>query len=675
MKHFDVVWLERPDGLGPILVLADEPTRLIGLGREGPRAPFKASRVVWRTHAAVAVAGHADPAAALALAAYEDEVRRRARTVDLATLWELLVDESEAAYTLEGLAELAFGKASPGDRDALRLALAEDRVYFRERREGFVPNALRVVAENRRQAEQQRKSRDAFEAAVAALTAALEAHERLTPERQAELAEPLALIEGLAVLGADFRLQRRAEDLLARVVPHSQSAFPVVAVEILVRLGVFDPDEDLPVRRHRLSREFPPAVQAETADVVRRGCPPYGERRDWRELLTVSIDDAYTTDIDDAFAIEEGPGGDLRLHVFIADVQALLPRDGLIAAEGARRGATLYHPQGRFPMLPPEVSEGLASLQAGVDRLAVDFAITLDAAHRPLDLQIDPCVVRLDHNLSYDRVDQMLAGGDCADPLVRLLRRLDAAAQALRAARHDAGGVTIERIEHLVNVTAERQVVLRRLCTAAPARRLVSELMILTCGAAGRYCRDNALPAVFRTQNPPDAPFDRIKGVVCDPVTAYQFLRHVPRAGLSTQADRHAMLGLDAYTQVTSPLRRFQDLVMHRQLLGYLRTGVPPLSAPEILAVFSDIEEASEIYPRIEREARRYWTLKHLQTARPDTVQALVLHQEDDRYVVDLVDFGLRVTVHPRHPLPVGSTVPLILAHVDARRDRLSLHD
>jgi exoribonuclease-2 len=141
----------------------------------------------------------------------------------------------------------------------------------------------------------------------------------------------------------------------------------------------------------------------------------------------------------------------------------------------------------------------------------------------------------------------------------------------------------------------------------------------------------------YRRQAPPDGPLESPVEGVRDPVSVRRTRMALRRGEVGLEPGRHASLGLEAYVQVTSPLRRYQDLVAHRQIGAILR-GDPPIYGAEALrAILATTERAEADARRAERAGDAYWTLRYLEAATGTEVEALVV-QVEPRPVVQLTE-------------------------------------
>jgi exoribonuclease-2 len=432
---------------------------------------------------------------------------------------------------------------------------------------------------------------------------------------------------------------------------------------------VWEPDENLALQREKLDLNFAPELLQ--ADAIRFENPPdMSHYVDYRHLQSLAVDDESTTEVDDALAIVEEDNGDRTVYVFIADAAAWVNEGDPLDEEAMNRGSTLYIPEGKVPMLPAQTGQHLASLVVGQDRGAMAFIITLNAEGRRIGFEVQECLIQVDAQLTYAEVDRVLDGGE--SPYKETLQSLSSAAEQVRAHRREAGAMILDRLEVSVQVS-DGSAVVWSYSTDDRSRCLVSEWMIAACAATAEMCQERQIPAVYRIQEAPSPrphiPSDRL----LTSSELIRVLRTMRRAELSTIASPHAGLGVPCYTQVTSPLRRYQDLVMHRQLKGYLRVGNAPWNEGKLMGVFEPVEATQQLHGRIERESCRYWLLKSLESRVGEQVEVEVLREAGRRVIVEILENHLQCAWSPEIKVEVGQRIPLKILRVNARKDRLAL--
>lgn len=639
------------------------------IGEDGKKSVLAPDRVLCesRTTASVSLP-HAD--LKKRLQELRDQVNAAAQAIDLRELWELVREEADAEFSWEELAEYLLSAAeNTFTKLGVLDALLSQNLYFKEKKSGvFTPRDEDSIADIIRQ---QQVERERARAQVAFLAWA---QERLTtPETTSPMptgAERyLELIKGFALQADLYEKKLQAQKLMDDIGFRGKGHPWDVAFQLLVALGVWEADEELSVLRHQIPTRFSAEVW-NAAAAVPDFTPGRAAYQDLTTLFTFTIDDADTAEIDDALSITEHDGA-VRLGVHITDVGFFVPPDDILDKAALTRGTTVYLPRGKLPMLPPVLSEERASLVAGQIRPTLNFFVTLDETGKIIEEQIQCGFINVGKRLSYAEADVLLRGAQ-QDSLTPGLQRLWRIAQARKALRISQGAIVIESDEIKVKVS-NGDVSAMLLPSDSPSRVLVGECMILANEMAARYCRNHNLPALYIAQPPPDEPVPPASSFPTQRVFVHAARRLMKPSQIGTTPAPHAALGLEVYTQVTSPLRRYHDLQMHHQIKHHLEHGVPLLDSERLQMIAASAQESSGAAKRCERESTRYWLLRLLETRRGQTVSGQVVREYNGRSFVELDETLLVVPITTTPPLPLGTPVQLVINHVDARRDILSV--
>jgi exoribonuclease-2 len=442
-----------------------------------------------------------------------------------------------------------------------------------------------------------------------------------------------------------------------------------VAFELLCRLGIYQAHENLAPHRAGLERSFSKDVLAEVESVAASPLSLEG-RRDMTHLTTVSIDDPHTSEIDDAFALDGN-----RLHVFIADVAHFVPTGGQLDEEASERMSTVYLPEGKIPMLPGAIGQELASLNRGEVRPVLCFSGTIDARGGFSDFELCEALCSVDHRLDYASVDLWLSEGGGEPSVMPALRALDTWSEAHLDRRLEAGAMVFQRKEIHTTIDVDGRVHLHQPNANGSSRLLIAEMMVAICFKAARYLRDNRLPAIYRGQAPPDVEIDATRLDLSNPVVEYELLRKVKPSTLSLHPRPHAALGASCYAQITSPIRRYADLLLHRQLKSHLRGVTAPYDVEALGGYLADIEQKQGIIRRVERDSNRYWLLRYLEQNPGQELEAIVLRRLRRRWLVNLPALCIPATLLARGRLHPGQLLRVRVTDVDACRDVLVLDE
>jgi exoribonuclease II len=579
--------------------------------------------------------------------------------LDLEEIWELLAGEAQAVTVAE-MADLWFGTSTPDQVAATGRSLREDRFLFKQKDNLVAPQPPEVVEQLKEQhfRELERlRELDEIGVWLEKVWAGQAAAAGPWKDRVVEV------VRRMAVWGAEAPDYAQGKAYLdkARLNP-ADAPF-----RLLVRLGVFQEDEDLDLHRLEVPLEFSPEV-LDLARRLPRGAPAdlyAAKRQDLTHLDIMTIDGERTRDFDDALSLEEVPDG-WRLGIHIADVSALILPQTPLDLEAQERGTSIYLPERRLPMLPEELSEDIVSLLADHERLALSFLVTLSADGEVKDWVIVPSLIKVKRRLSYHEVDGLLAQD-------RQLANLAHLTQRLKERRLARGGheLRLPEVWVLFSPQGEIQVVVEDQETAS--RQLVAEAMVLANSLAAQFLADNAVPALFRGQPDPREPIQPAPDKTI--LELWQDRRRLSRVVMDLSPSPHWGLGLPCYTFATSPIRRYLDLVIHRQLLAAVTETAPPYKPEDLERILSVIEPAMRRAGQLKNRRLRYWLLKHLASRVGQKLEALVLESMPYRYRLILPDILLDffMATPGNVKLNPGDTVLVRLDRALPRQDQIKV--
>ena len=427
----------------------------------------------------------------------------------------------------------------------------------------------------------------------------------------------------------------------------AMSSTRAAAHSALVACGVWSVHENTVARRHGWPLVFPPAV-ADAAAALLSAPPPDPDARsrvDLTQLQCFTIDNVETEEIDDGVSVEKLSPSVTRVWVHIADPTRFLPLHldaGLLSlppaaaavdAEAWARGSSVYFPTGAVPMMPRPLATGPMSLRgsasSGGTAVATSCALSIGAdvdmeSGEVLHAVLTPSTVAVTHKLTYDQADQLLATSEAGHPLALLA----AVAQVRAECRARGGAVNVDLPQVEVHVTgaclsggpASARVHLSRIDPLPPgygARNLVQECMVLAGHVAAKFAGDAGIPFPYRSQSmvtnfvplgnsdPPPEPEEVPPGPAR---SVARRLRLGPSGLVFTQPQGHAALGLGAYCQITSPIRRYVDLLGHAQIKALLRgAATPPFDGAALAQRAQAAAAQAQVAQRAGRESDRYW--------------------------------------------------------------------
>ena len=361
-------------------------------------------------------------------------------------------------------------------------------------------------------------------------------------------------------------------------------------------------DEDDPqvrvlalMEEYKIKSNFPKDVLAE-AEALKNTSPLRrfpGERKDFRNKFTLTIDPSDAKDFDDALSIEEIDEG-WRLGVHIADVSEYVRPDSYIDMEAKERSFSVYLVDRVIPMLPPQLSSDLCSLIENEDRLCLTVEMVLDRRGDLLKYEILPSVIRVRKRLTYEEVQEVLDGkktlGREAD---KVLSHLAILSNMLYKKRKKAGMIEFDFPETKVELDEKGTPIDIRAIERTFAHRIIEHIMILANSVIAEYIISNSALTIYRVHEKPDvekvmqlkktlssigvktkkiSPSNKainrllkgVEGLPCKRLVHTLVLRSLPRARYDPRCLGHFGLALKYYLHFTSPIRRYPDLVVHR---------------------------------------------------------------------------------------------------------------
>ncbi len=596
------------------------------------------------------------------IAQFWQEIQPYLDPASLEVAWEILIEEGESVDPA-AMALLLFSDQRPALCYAAYYLLSEDRLYFKQKGERYEPRSAAQVAELKHQSDLEAQRLLEWQGFLTRVQQAIQGEQ---VEWQCSDRPRLEALEKLAVFGDEANHRGPAlETLIALGRPETAQA----AFQLLVDLQLWDPHENVFLRRSQIPTQFSSRV----VDMAQRRLispppDPDCERLDLTHLKVYTVDDESTREIDDGLSIEFLPDGQQRLWIHIADPTRWLSPGDELDLEARRRCTTLYLPTGMVPMFPPELATGPMSLNQGNVCTALSFGVVLDPDGAVADYQIRASLVKPTYRLTYNDVDEMLELGIAAEPELEAIAQ---SAQRRSRWRQSQGAISIHMPESSIKV--EEDEITISVLDDSLARTMVAEMMILAGEVAGRYGEAHQLPLPFRGQSQPELPSEEeLLKLQPGPVRDCAIRRCMPRSEVSITPSRHASLGLDTYTQVTSPIRRYADLLAHFQLKAHLRGEPLPFSVEATQELIQAVSNTTYEATLVERQTNRYWSLEYLRRHSTEVWHALMLRwlrEHENLGLVLIEDLGLEMAMRFSRPVELGERIAIKVAYVDPRQD------
>jgi exoribonuclease-2 len=582
----------------------------------------------------------------------------------LEVAWEILIEDNQATSPTE-LANLLFSEISTVTSYASYCLLNNDKIYFKQKGDLYEPRSSSQVSELKHQAEAAAQRAKLIEEFQQKLTTKLSGGDVTwtTSDRSR-----LDCLERYALYGDEASDKAAAQELLnfAKRSKNEQAAF-----QMLVDLGIWNEHENLNLLRSQVPLHFANEVVAAAQDCLTTPIPDNMQalRRDLTHLHVYTIDDISTTEIDDGLSIETLANGSKRIWIHIADPTRWLDPESPLDKDARKRGTSVYLPTGVIPMFPIELAAGPMSLIENKICHALSFAVDLDEVGAVANYEIVASLVKPNYRLTYEDVEEMLQLGVEDD-----LDRLADFARLRKKWRVDQGAIEIHLPDTSVKVDSKNGDRLTlELMEDTFSRQLVAEMMILAGEVAAKFAQTNNIPIPYRYQEQPELPpLDTLMQLPSGPVREFAICRCMTKGSLGLYASRHSGLGLDAYAQVTSPIRRYSDLLAHWQIKAFLREEPLPFTAEMLTAILQAIDPAIWDANQVEKQSVRYWSLEYLRRNKDVVWEALMLDwlRENEKLALVLIeDLGLKLPMRINRQIQVGDNLRIKTGEVDPRKD------
>ncbi len=392
---------------------------------------------------------------------------------------------------------------------------------------------------------------------------------------------------------------------------------------------------DMIIEEFSLPRRFPPHVLS----AVRELSPdiPLRNRKDCRNMLTVTIDGETAKDFDDAISIERNEQG-IILYVHIADVSHYVQWDSVIDMEARKRGTSVYFPGSVIPMLPEKLSNDLCSLVPREDRPTFSVEIHFDRNGQIRNRDFYPSIINSNERMTYTSVRKILVDNDTEERskyayLIKTFELMEELCDILRKKRIERGSLDFDlpEPEILLDMQGRPEAVIKS--ERNLAHMMIEEFMIAANEAVASHLEEIAIPSVYRVHEEPDtAKLDELKPILAafgihikkaskktfhsvlkktkgreeESIINILLLRSLKQARYATENIGHFGLASSSYTHFTSPIRRYPDLIVHRILRSVLaKKDLPEKKKQSLAGLLPDLAVHSSRTERTAEEAER----------------------------------------------------------------------
>ena len=427
-----------------------------------------------------------------------------------------------------------------------------------------------------------------------------------------------------------------------------------------------DPGVDIlsMVRAYDLPMEFSEKIMNQVekvSDVVQEA--DFKGRTDLRDLQMVTIDGEDAKDLDDAVSLIMD-GENYVLGVHIADVSNYVQENSALDREALKRGTSVYLVDRVIPMLPHKLSNGICSLNAGEDRLAMSCTMTISPKGEVVDSKVEETIICVDRRMSYTVVDKLLNKKEEElskeyETLLPMFFQMEELALILRKRRKTRGSIDFDFPETKVILDKSGKPIDIKPYDRNDATKLIEDFMLIANETIAEQFFWLEIPFLYRTHDVPDSEkiiklttfinnfgyslkttnkevhpkeiqrlLTRLEGSAEEPLIARLTLRSMKQANYSTEATGHFGLACKYYSHFTSPIRRYPDLQIHRIIKEYLRGKMNADKKDHFRSILPEVaiqtSKRERVAQELERETIKMKQVEYMQERLGETYEGVI---------------------------------------------------
>ncbi|WP_457553209.1 ribonuclease catalytic domain-containing protein, partial [Desulfobacula sp.] len=580
--------------------------------------------------------------------------KKLSETIDIKELWEILNEEPED-IDISTMTLFCFDPPLTSDHEAAVIrAFFYDRLYFKFNQMLFTPyTAQQVKAKKKLTKETEKKELQIQKGAVWIDDVLNNKNGRSTEVDQ----------KIIQILKSYYLFNNNsASHLLAKnIIKKSSINSPEQLFNVFVKAGIWDQNENINLLIMQIPTVFSRDVLEQEKKLASTQINFFDDplRQDLTDIPLITIDGQSTLDFDDAISLVNTETG-YTLGIHIVDVDAFIKSNDPIDLAARDRASSIYMPDDKLPMIPPNLSENLCSLKKNELRPGISTIIKMNRFFEIQDYKIVPSIIKVHQQISYSEANLLNGKNDPVTTLYKI-------ATTLREKRLKAGAIQITLPEVNVWLEENQEIGYLKIDRENPSRMLISEMMIFANSLMAEFLAGKNMPAVFRSQAQPKQRL--FKGIETSLTLNFMQRKQLSRAVIGTNPESHSGLGVKAYVTATSPIRRYHDLLTQRQIKAILGYG-QAYSKAELETILQSVSPTIANTGRIQASRKRYWITKYLESKKGTAYEALVLDCHRDHYNVLIKEFMLEAKLPPSGiRLKPGDIVQVTIQHADARRD------
>ncbi len=588
------------------------------------------------------------------------DLEKNKEDVDIESVWKK--SEPESVVDFDSLLDIYKSERDVDNQDRLNFlwAVDKDKTFF-ERAEdnNYIVNSAETVDEKVRinllKKEKENKRENALDWIIKVLSGEIE------KKYNEQHKDYIDLISNYAFDLDKYESAKEAKSFI------QDAGFKDIesAVEFLRDIGLWGEDEDHISKRFDSYIKYSDRSEIELNSILNSEYDFTGFV-DRTNLEIYSVDDVTTEDIDDAISFEEKEN-DFVLGVHISDVSLLIKREDFLDLEAQNKGESVYFVENTINMFPEALVKEKLSLSEGFEKPSLSLFAVFDKNSFSLkDYYFERTKIKLKENISYESASQLF-NSDNWKSIIKVTENL-------RETRLENGALIVQLPELKITIDENGKIKTRENLMTSMPHRVVSECMVLMNRLAADFFNKNTIPSIYRSQmqniDPEARELDQD-----DPLYATKIVKHLKPSRVVLSPELHKSLGIDSYVQVTSPIRRYLDLVLQRQLTSYISDKKVTYSVEELENLNSKVSLNVREIKNSQRSRHRYWFFKYLLQENIKTVKGYISLKNSYRIAAYIPQFfsELTVTNVANKELKIGGEVSLEIVDIDPLRRRIKL--
>jgi len=551
------------------------------------------------------------------------------KEIDLKELWEVLKDEKEVFQPKE-IAELLYAeKYSPDHEAALIRAVMDEQFYFKFRDNIIFVQSSEIIAKLFEKREQEQREMRKFEKGLFWIKKLF--NEKISADvdlNDPELKEFIEDLKDYSINGEESSQKTRQ---IKNFLKNTQLPHGITPLNILIKSGVWHEDINIEMLKLGVSNDFSQSTYYETDNITKGFIIYENIRKDLTSLETITVDGPDTLDHDDAISFLRNDNH-WELGIHIADFSHKIDHNGEIFKSATNRATSIYMPDMIVTMIPEILCHKEWSLIAGKNRETISFVAKINDNGDIIKTEIFQSVINVKKRLNYSDLDERIKDNKNISLLYEFCLKF-------QDERVKKGALPLPIPE--LNIKIKSGIPEISLSPITPARFLIAECMVLANNIGASFLKDNGLPAIYRSQPEPRERI--IKGFTDDVKLNFQQRRLISRGIMDTEPSYHSGLGLNAYTTLTSPLRRALDLIMQKQFSNYFHTGKPLFSKDDLAKYLLLLQDGLLTASQLTQARNRFWILKFFSRMINIPMKAWFLENIQNKVLAVLDDYLITV--------------------------------